>query len=45
MNKSTRTFKSIRNITYGIATQFFTTFLKFISRTIFIKILGDFLKY
>lgn len=40
MNKSTRTFKSIRNITYGIATQFFTTFLKFISRTIFIKILG-----
>lgn len=40
MEKS-RTYNSIRNITFGLITQVIILLLNFISRTIFIKILGN----
>ena len=40
MNKNTRTYKSLRNMIYGVGVQIITLIISFISRTIFIKILG-----
>lgn len=40
MNKNTRTFNSIRNVSSGLFVQIITTLIKFISRTVFIKTLG-----
>lgn len=40
MNKSSRTYNSIKNIFFSIGNQIITLFLNFFSRFIFIKILG-----
>lgn len=40
MTKESRTLNSIKNISFGIGGQLISTILSFISRTIFIKILG-----
>lgn len=41
MNSESRKINSIRNIIFGYGNQILTLFLSFISRTVFIKILGE----